>query len=282
MMKKASKSLVALMMCLTLLLSSGCVFVDGLIECKGLPQAEKVKMDNGEHYILYNGMKYFCVQEEVDTWQQGWAEEYFLNYNQLLMVASVWTVLAFHGPCKCPIYVSDFDVEQNVLQVRGTGSPMGAWAIYFKEGFEYPSAPFNTPIERIYLCNRGDVAYDKRSYLSNIGAGVTYNSLFERESVTIQYHELDRYRICFLELEGYSYLTMVECSFYVFEYDGNFYMAKEDAMRSFADLKSKETNQTTGYYISGECYRIKEEYQSVFKDAWGQLEDNNNKAYNID
>ncbi len=158
------------------------------------------------------------------------------------------------------VYVSDFDPEANILSV---GSMYG---YYVKEGFVFPTDPDNMSVDRVFIGvnEYAEGGYDDRIYLPDLGDGFTYASMLETEKETLKVSSEERYlERCSFELEGYRFLN--SCNFYLLDFGGTMYATRYEEVELIA------SNGEYSYVM--DCYKLKEEYQETFKEAFDRVVD---------
>ena len=227
---------------MTLLFSTAC----GDIEYYwGKPEVEWFKSSNGEVVVVYNGSHYVRNENIIEDSFQG---EYFSNFEEREVVAAFVSYMVIFG--RLPMYISTMDSENVVLQIQG----IGAMSYYVKEGFELPNIE-NTKISRIFLQKGSyDAEYSTccREYIDAYEGGLTLYEIVEENASML---EGEFVGTCYLELEGYEYLKV-----------GQFSVREEENQLYFCIGENRKKTEE-GYL----CYKIKDEYQEVFRDAINEL-----------
>ena len=231
-MRKIKDVILFLLVAMMLFVFGGCKLVGKIYtENKGVALAEDI---DGKT-VVYNGYTYRLHGTH-------------LIYNEKKLVAYVWTGDVI--PTYAPIYVSDLDMEENIILIEGPA--FGASGYYIQEGFVFPEDEENITLERIWLSNS-----DERVAVPEL-SGLTYNDLFEEEIVEEIIYDEDHCRIAgYIEVKGYEFLATGV--FGLCEKNGNLYAEKSNPVN------------IDGKYVYENPRKIKTEYVELFKSAMKEL-----------
>lgn len=242
-MKKFISFLVVIMILCCAFLFGGCNY----FQYSEYPFLEKTEEKN----IIYNGNEYIYIGgNTVDRTYLRDDRWYYLDYAKLSPVGSVWHGIIGGLPSRCLVYVSDLDIEENILYID-EGYP----CCYVKEGFEFPDI-YETNIADIYLgIDRMQILCggSKNIFSNSLNAEIVFYDLVESEVSMIDDSGIEECAQCYFQLENYEFLQCYGMKIYEIE-----------------DLLYCQTASTS--YGNREYYKIKDEYQEAFRNAITELE----------
>ena len=207
--------------------------------CTETGEYPTVKRIQEEEAIVYNGEKYFYLDEEelgVEILIQG----------EMTPTASIYTPYMGIFPGFTQLRVSELDTEKNLLTYySGT--------LFVREDFR-AIAEYDTQIISSVLVGASE-SDDSKTVLG-LGEGLTYRDIMEVEKTTLYI--------------DYREMHIVHCYFDVAEYEywlfGGFRMIECDGVMYLTMLQERGAATGNGYYVN-DCYQVKAEYQEAFKTA---------------
>jgi hypothetical protein len=207
--------------------------------CTETGEYPMVKRIQEEKAIVYNGEKYFYLDEEelgVEILIQG----------EMTPTASIYAPYMGIFPGFMQLRVSELDTEKNLLTYdSGT--------LFVREDFR-AIAEYDTQIISSVLV--GAPASDDSKTVLGLGEGLTYRDIMEVEKTTlyIDYSEMHR---------AHCYFDVAEYEYWLF---GGFRMIECDGVMYLSMLQERGEATDNGYYVN-DCYQVKAEYQEAFKTA---------------
>ena len=219
-----------------------CVMCLGYL-CTTAQEYPMVKRLQEESAIVYNGEKYFYLDEEelsTNIYIRGETQQ----------TASIYAPYVGIFPQIHPLETSEFDTEKNILVHNYS------YRCWVKEDFR-AIAEYDTQI--IASVSVGYPETDGVITLSGLSDGLTYRDIVESEKTTL--------------FVSYGMAYRASCYFDVAEYDywrfGGFWMVESDGVMylTMQNEYGEEGELGTGRYIH-DCYRINAEYQEAFKTAY--------------
>ena len=206
--------------------------------CTETGEYQMVKRIQEEDAIVYNGEKYFYLDEEelgVEILIQG----------EMTPTASIYAPYVGIFPGFLQLQVSELDTEKNLLTYSGT--------LLVREDFR-AIAEYDTQIISSVLV--GAPESDDSKIVLGLGEGLTYRDIMEVEKTTLHI--------------DYSEMHIAHCYFDVAEYEywlfGGFRMIECDGVMYLTMLQERGKATDNGYYVN-DCYQVKAEYQEAFKTA---------------
>ena len=207
--------------------------------CTETGEYPTVKRIQEEEAIVYNGEKYFYLDEEelgVEILIQG----------EMTPTASIYAPYMGIFPGFTQLQVSELDTEKNLLTYYyGT--------LLVREDFR-AIAEYDTQIISSVLV--GAHESDDSKIVLGLGEGLTYRDIMEVEKTTldINYSEMHI---------AYCYFDVAEYEYWLF---GGFRMIECDGVMYLTMLQERGAATDNGYYVN-DCYQVKAEYQEAFKTA---------------
>ena len=208
--------------------------------CTETGEYPMVKRIQEEEAIVYNGEKYFYLDEEelgVEILIQG----------EMTPTASIYAPYMGIFPGFMQLRVSELDTGKNLLTYdSGT--------LFVREDFR-AIAEYDTQIISSVLV--GPPESDDSKTVLGLGEGLTYRDIMEVEKTTLYI--------------DYSEMHIAHCYFDVAEYEywlfGGFRMIECDGVMYLTMLQEWGEATDNGYYVN-DCYQVKAEYQEAFKTAF--------------
>ena len=209
-------------------------------------QTLEIETEDGKSFIDYNGNRYF-YKYEIEV--RHYVDKYGLLFNEKQLVGKIYNSFL---PASL-VYVSDLDKESNVLYVEQS-SMFSVRGCFVKEGVELPDI-FTSSIENIIIsldfAEKPDGYMNESVYVPTLSPDTTYYDIVDKDSVAEV--ETDEFEIEFhgyLGIKGYEYLRVRY--FAIFEIDNEICIAES--------------------WDVVEYYKVKPEYQEVFRNAMDQLD----------
>lgn len=207
--------------------------------CTETGEYPMVKRIQEEKAIVYNGEKYFYLDEEelgVEILIQG----------EMTPTASIYAPYMGIFPGFMQLRVSELDTEKNLLIYDSE-------TLFVREDFR-AIAEYDTQIISSVLV--GAPASDDSKTVLGLGEGLTYRDIMEVEKTTlyIDYSEMHR---------AHCYFDVAEYEYWLF---GGFRMIECDGVMYLTMLQERGAATGNGYYVN-DCYQVKAEYQEAFKTA---------------
>ena len=199
-----------------------------------------VKRIQEEEAIVYNGEKYFYLDEEelgVEILIQG----------EMTPTASIYAPYMGIFPGFTQLQVSELDTEKNLLAYySGT--------LFVREDFRAIAEYDTQIISRVLV---GAYGSDDSKTVLELGEGLTYRDIMEVEKTTldINYSEMHI---------AYCYFDVAEYEYWLF---GGFRMIECDGVMYLTMLQERGEATDNGYYVN-DCYQVKAEYQEAFQTAF--------------
>ena len=207
--------------------------------CTETGEYPMVKRIQEEKAIVYNGEKYFYLDEEelgVEILIQG----------EMTPTASIYAPYMGIFPGFTQLQVSELDTEKNLLAYySGT--------IFVREDFR-AIAEYDTQIISSVLV--GPPESDDSKTVLGLGEGLTYRDIMEVEKTTLYIDYSERHR-------AYCYFDVAEYEYWLF---GGFRMIECDGVMYLSMMQERSKATDNGYYVN-DCYQVKAEYQEAFKTA---------------
>ena len=209
--------------------------------CTETGEYPMVKRIQEEEAIVYNGEKYFYLDEEelgVKILIQG----------EMTPTASIYAPYMGIFPGFTQLQVSELDTEKNLLTYS-----VYSETLLVREDFR-AIAEYDTQIISSVLV--GAHESDESKTVLGLGEGLTYRDIMEVEKTTldINYSEMHI---------AYCYFDVAEYEYWLF---GGFRMIECDGVMYLSMMQERGAATDNGYYVN-DCYQVKAEYQEAFKTA---------------
>ena len=208
--------------------------------CTETGEYPMVKRIQEEGAIVYNGEKYFYLDEEelgVKILIQG----------EMTPTASIYAPYLGIFPRFAQLQVSELDTEKNLLSYS-----VYSETLLVREDFR-AIAEYDTQIISSVLV--GAYVSDDSKTVLGLGEGLTYRDIMEVEKTTLY--------IDYNEMLAYCYFDVAEYEYWLF---GGFRMIECDGVMYLSMLQERGKETDNGYYVN-DCYQVKAEYQEAFKTA---------------
>ena len=201
-----------------------------------------VKRIQEEEAIVYNGEKYFYLDEEelgVEILIQG----------EMTPTASIYAPYMGIFPGFTQLQVSELDTEKNLLTYS-----VYSETLLVREDFRAIAEYDTQIISRVLV---GAYGSDDSKTVLELGEGLTYRDIMEVEKTTldINYSEMHI---------AYCYFDVAEYEYWLF---GGFRMIECDGVMYLTMLQERGEATDNGYYVN-DCYQVKAEYQEAFQTAF--------------
>ena len=209
--------------------------------CTETGEYPMVKRIQEEEAIVYNGEKYFYLDEEelgVEILIQG----------EMTPTASIYAPYMGIFPGFTQLQVSELDTEKNLLSYS-----VYSETLLVREDFR-AIAEYDTQIISSVLV--GAYVSDDSKIVLGLGEGLTYRDIMEVEKTTL-YIDYGEMHI------AYCYFDVAEYEYWLF---GGFRMIECDGVMYLSMMQERGAATDNGYYVN-DCYQVKAEYQEAFKTA---------------
>ena len=208
--------------------------------CTETGEYPMVKRIQEEEAIVYNGEKYFYLDEEELGGE-------ILIQGEMTPTASIYDPYVGIFPGFTQLQVSELDTEKNLLTYSGYSE-----GLFVREDFR-AIAEYDTQIISSVLV--GAYVSDDSKIVLGLGEGLTYRDIMEVEKTTLY--------IDYGEMQAYCYFDVAEYEYWLF---GGFRMIECDGVMYLSMMQERSKATDNGYYVN-DCYQVKAEYQEAFKTA---------------